>query len=67
MWRKCGDVPAHAAIRPAAGIDHRAGSRSSAGVIDTIRDAANSIARGMPSRRRQISTTAFASVALDER
>ena len=33
-------------------------SRTSVTVIDNIRDAANSIASGIPSRRRQISTTA---------
>ena len=36
-------------------------SRKSVPVIDTMREAASSIARGMPSSRRQISTTAPAS------
>ena len=38
-------------------------SRTSLAVIDAIREAANSIANGIPSSRRQISTTAAASSA----
>jgi len=37
--------------------------RTSIAVIDAMREAANSIANGMPSRRRQVSTTAPASSA----
>ena len=53
-------VPTHLRDRP---------SRTSPAVIDAIREAANSIARGIPSRRRQISTTAPTSsaVAIEKR
>ena len=52
-----GGVQGPAATRPAAGIGHRDDHAPPSAVIDAIRDAANSMANGIPSRRRQISPT----------
>ncbi len=52
-----GGAPARAVNPRAAGIGHRGGPVARSAVIDNMRDAANSIASGMPSKRRQISTT----------
>ena len=53
-----GGVPTRAATPTAGGTGHRAGPRTSCGLIDTIRAAASSIANAIPSSRRQISVTA---------
>ena len=60
----CGGVPGRAVTRPAAGTADRDDRAPRSAVIDAIREAASSIASGIPSRRRQISTTAAASSAL---
>ncbi len=54
-------APGRAANRPTAEIDGRADPAPGSGDVND--DAASSIANGIPSRRRQISTTAVASSA----
>ena len=62
-----GGVPVRAASRPAAGTGDQDDHAPRLAVIDAIREAANSMANGIPSRRRQISTTAAASSAVGHR
>ena len=57
----CGGVPGRAATPPAAGTADPDDHAPRSAVIDAIREAASSMANGIPSRRRQISTTAAAS------
>jgi hypothetical protein len=58
--------PTRPTSEPVAGLAgfESAHADTSLAVIDAIREAANSMANAIPSRRRQISTTALASSAL---